>query len=80
VLLEGEARVRRRGRTINKLGPGDHFGEIALLVDRPTTASVETTTPSRIVVISRPSFKRLLRENPGIQLELLQTLAERLPD
>ena len=45
VLLEGEAVVRRRGRKVNTLGPGDFFGEIALLSERPTTATVVTTDP-----------------------------------
>jgi CRP-like cAMP-binding protein len=79
VLLEGEAVVRRKGRKINTLGPGDFFGEIALISDRPTTASVTTNGPARIVVITRPSFSRLLRTTPRIQQKMLQALAERLP-
>jgi CRP-like cAMP-binding protein len=80
ILLEGEAMVRRRGRKVNTLGPGDFFGEIALLSDRPTTATVATSTPARVAIITRANFNRLLRESPPIQLKVLKALAERLPD
>lgn len=79
ILLAGEAVVRRRGRKVNTLLPGDFFGEIALLSKRPTTASVATTAPSQIAVISRGNFTRLLRESPQVQLRVLNALAERFP-
>ncbi len=80
ILLEGEAVVRRRGRKVNTLGPGDFFGEIALLSDRPTTATVATTGPARVAFITRASFNRLLRTSPQVQLKVLKAVAERLPD
>jgi len=80
ILLEGEVVVRRRGRKINALGPGDFFGEIALLSERPTTATVTTSTAARVAIITRASFSRLLRESPRIQLKVLEAVAERLPD
>ena len=43
VLLDGAARVVRNGRTVATLGPGSHFGELALLDPGPRTASVVTT-------------------------------------
>jgi CRP/FNR family transcriptional regulator, cyclic AMP receptor protein len=79
VLLEGEAEVRRRGRKVNKLGPGDFFGEIALLTDHATTATVTTSTAVTVVVITRTNFKRLLREAPNAQWDVLQALAKRVP-
>ncbi|HEY4348879.1 MAG TPA: cyclic nucleotide-binding domain-containing protein [Gaiellaceae bacterium] len=79
VLLDGEAIVRRKGRKVNTLGPGDFFGEIALLSDRPTTAAVTASTPVRVLVIMRAAFAKLLRESPSIQAKVLKTLAERLP-
>ncbi len=79
VMLEGEAVVRRKGRKVNTLGPGDFFGEIALLSDRPTTASVTMTSPGVVVVITRGNFSRLLRESPPLQLKVLTAVAERLP-
>jgi CRP/FNR family transcriptional regulator, cyclic AMP receptor protein len=79
ILLDGKADVRRKGRKINTLGGGDFFGEIALVSDRPTTASVTTSSPASALVITSSSFKSLLREQPSVQLKVLQALAERVP-
>ena len=78
VLLEGEADVTKQGRSINKLGSGDFFGEIALVADSPRTATVTATSPVRALVITDRSFRRLLEEQPEIQTKVLQELAERL--
>jgi len=78
VLLQGEAEVTRDGRTINELGPGDFFGEIALVSDSPRTATVTATSPVRTLVITGTSFKRLMSEQPEIQRKVLLALAERL--
>jgi CRP/FNR family transcriptional regulator, cyclic AMP receptor protein len=81
VLLEGEADVIKGGSSINKLGPGDFFGEIALISDSPRTATVTATSPVRALVITDRSFRRLLDEQPEIQRKVLVVLAERLaPD
>jgi CRP-like cAMP-binding protein len=80
VLLEGEAEVRRKGRKVNTLGAGDFFGEISLVTERPTTAAVTLTEPSSALVISRPAFRRMLLAQPGVQLQVLETLAERVLD
>jgi CRP/FNR family transcriptional regulator, cyclic AMP receptor protein len=78
VLLDGSAEVRRKGKTINTLGAGDFFGEISLVTERPTTASVTLTEPSNALVISRPAFRRMLLAQPAVQLQVLETLAERV--
>jgi CRP-like cAMP-binding protein len=78
ILTDGRADVRRNGRKINALGPGDFFGEIGLVTDRLTSASVTTTTPARALVITRASFKRLLRDWPAIQQRVLSALAQRV--
>jgi CRP/FNR family cyclic AMP-dependent transcriptional regulator len=78
VLLEGEADVTRDGKTINRLGPGDFFGEIALISDSPRTATVTATTPVRTLVVTATSFKHLLDDQPEIQRKILVQLAERL--
>lgn len=78
ILTDGWADVRRRGRKINSMGPGDFFGEIGLVTDRRTSATVTTTEPARALVITRASFKSLLRDSPSIQLKVLSALAERV--
>jgi len=78
VLVEGAAEVRRGDRRVAALGPGDCFGELALLLRRPRTATVTLTAPSRLLTISAHNFRPLLMTSPEIQFKLLEALAERL--
>jgi CRP/FNR family transcriptional regulator, cyclic AMP receptor protein len=80
VLVEGAADVKRGSRVVNRLGAGDFLGEIALVTGRKRTATVTTTEPSRLLVLTASSFRRLLRDLPGLQLKVLDALAERLPE
>jgi CRP-like cAMP-binding protein len=81
VLIEGTADVKKGTRRVNKLGPGDFFGEIALVTQRPRTASVVATSPIRALVITERSFRRLLERQPKIQGKVMGALAARLgPD
>jgi len=79
VIVEGAADVKRGGRVINRLRAGDFLGEIALVTGRKRTATVTTTEPSRLLVLTAQSFRTLLRDLPGLQLKVLDALAERLP-
>jgi CRP-like cAMP-binding protein len=79
VIVEGGADVRRKGRKINTLGSGDFLGEIALIAGIPRTATVTTTEPSYVLVVTAQAFKQLLRDSPSIQLKVLEALAHRLP-
>jgi CRP-like cAMP-binding protein len=78
VLLEGSAEVTKDGRKINTLGPGDFFGEIALVSNSPRTATVTATSPIHTLVITDRAFRRLLDDVPEIQRKVLVALAERL--
>jgi CRP/FNR family transcriptional regulator, cyclic AMP receptor protein len=78
ILVDGAAEVRRRGRRVATLGPGDVFGEMALILRRPRTASVKLTEPTRLLAISAHHFRPLLIDSPEIQFKLLEALAERL--
>lgn len=81
VLIEGEADVQKGARRINRLGPGDFFGEISLVTRRPRTATVTATTPVRALVITDRSFRALLEHQPEIQGKVMSALAARLgPD
>lgn len=80
ILLEGEAVVRRHGRKLNTLRAGDFFGEIALLSERPTTASVTTATPVRLLVVTRANFNRLIRQAQDVHWSIVQALVKRVPD
>jgi CRP/FNR family transcriptional regulator, cyclic AMP receptor protein len=79
VLVEGTADVRRRGRKVNTMKDGDFFGEIALVSDRPRTATVTATSPVRVLVVTDVAFRQLLQKVPSIQAKVMATLAERWP-
>ncbi len=78
VLLSGGAEVRRDGEVVAELGPGDWVGELALLDGGPRTATVTTTAPSDLLVLTRGAFNGVLDEVPTIAHKLLVTLARRL--
>jgi len=60
------------------LGPGDFFGEIALVSRSPRTATVTATADSRLLVVTASAFRGLLDHSPRIQLRVLEALADRL--
>ena len=78
VLVEGTAEVEQGGKKVNALGPGDFFGEIALVSDGPRTATVTTSSPTVLLVLTRQAFWSLVDQMPAIERRVLKTLAERL--
>ena len=78
ILLEGEVEVTRGGQVITTLGPGSHFGEIALMAHRPRTATITAKTPVVAESIGRSGFALALAEVPGLSDELLAAMASRL--
>lgn len=78
VIVRGKATVRRRGRTIATLGPGDFVGELALLDGEPRTASVVADEPVVLLVVTAREFKPLLNTIPQLAEALLKSLATRL--
>lgn len=78
LILEGQCKVTIGGRTKAKLGPGDFFGEVALLDGGPRTATVTASTPVKLVGITGWVFRGLLMEHPSIALKTLEGVAGRL--
>ncbi len=78
IIIDGSAAVTRNGRKVATLGPGDHFGELALLDRRPRSASVVTETDMDVLVMSQRQFNGLLESVPSIARKLLSALATRL--
>lgn len=78
VIIDGEAEVTRGGRRMATVGPGDFFGEIALLERVNRTATVTAVTPLRFFVISDVAFKSVLHTDPTIEHKLLRALARRV--
>jgi CRP/FNR family transcriptional regulator, cyclic AMP receptor protein len=78
VIVDGEVSVTKNGQEIRTLGPGDFFGEIALLEDTPRTATVVAKTPLRFFVLTRRSFRSLLAHQPELEQKVLAALEERV--
>jgi CRP/FNR family transcriptional regulator, cyclic AMP receptor protein len=78
VIIDGEAEVTKGGRRVATLGPGDFFGEIALLERVNRTATVTAVSPLRFFVISDHAFNSVLDTDPAIERKLLQALARRV--
>jgi CRP/FNR family transcriptional regulator, cyclic AMP receptor protein len=78
VIVDGDAEVTKGGKKIATRGAGDFVGEIALLTTTTRTATVTSTTPLRCFILTQSDFRRVLDENPGVQLKVMKALAERL--
>lgn len=79
VIIEGTASVQQDGEQINDLGPGDFFGEVALVKDTPRTATVTATSPVRALVVTAQNFRRLIEQQPDIERTVLKALVDRFP-
>jgi len=83
VILEGTATVLVNGHERGTLGPGDHFGEIALVlpeIARSRTATVRADTQVRVGALAEWNFKGFIAEHPEVTWPLLITLARQLAD
>lgn len=79
VVAEGEAAVTIGGKEIAHLGPGDHFGELALINNRERSATVTAATPMRCLEIRFWDFRRFAHDNPDVTWKLLEHVVELLP-
>jgi CRP-like cAMP-binding protein len=79
IFVEGAGEVRRKGRRIDTVGPGDFVGEMSLLSGAPRNASVRTTSPTTLLAVTGRAFWGLLDQSPDIQRAVLKAVAERLP-
>ena len=78
VIKEGNAKVEVGGQEVRTLGPGDHFGEIALITEGPRTASVTAETELRCYGLTPWEFRPLVQTNAGIAWKILQALAKQV--
>ena len=75
LILEGTALVTRNGRRLRALGPGESFGDIAVIDGGPRSASVKAETRLRVLSLPPWEFKALLLEHPQIAYKLLIKLS-----
>lgn len=78
LIVDGSATVNHGGRDIRTLGPGDSFGDIALIDGGPRSATVVAATAMRTLSIAAWDFKPLLIEHPQIAYKLMLQLCSRL--
>ncbi len=80
IVLEGTIEVKRKGRRLARLGPGDYLGEIALIDHGPRTATAMVETEARLLVLASREFHSMLASDPRIENKILRTLAARVRD
>ncbi len=83
VILSGRVKVFLSGEdgreaVLNHQGPGEYFGEMALIDRQPRAASVMTLEPSKLMIISRSDFMDCLSANPEIAMNLIRPLNSRI--
>jgi CRP-like cAMP-binding protein len=78
VILDGTAQVTADGVSLVTLGPGDFFGEIAILGAGQRTATVTSTSPVRMLVLFGTEFRQLEAAHPAIAAELTAAMQTRL--
>ena len=82
VIVDGRASVRAgpdaSGKALATLGSGEVFGELALLLNQPRSATVVAETELDLMVLSRATFEAQRREHPEITERLLMLIAQRL--
>ncbi len=77
VVQSGTAEVTKDGEHIAEMGPGDFFGEIALVAEERRTATVTATTPMEVIVMSRASFRAIDRMLPEVHARVAKAIEDR---
>jgi CRP/FNR family cyclic AMP-dependent transcriptional regulator len=80
IIEEGTARVEVEGEVVRTLGPGEYFGEVALIDAGPRSATVTASTDLRCRGLTAWEFRPFVNEHPEVAWELLRYLVERLRD
>jgi uncharacterized protein YhbP (UPF0306 family) len=82
IVVDGEIEITREeggsSQTVNTLGPGELFGEMAILFDRPRGASAHATKPTKLLVMDGPTFRDLVAQSLGTTADFDQVIRDRL--
>lgn len=78
VVLEGQVRLSVTGRTVERVGKGGVFGEMALIDDAPRSATATAITDCTLVPVTSPRFRSLVKESPDFALDIMRLMAARL--
>ena len=77
VIEKGSAEVLRDGERIAELGPGDFLGEMGIVANAVRNATVVTTSPSTVIVMTAQAFKSVSRSNPDLASQIQAAVEER---
>jgi CRP/FNR family transcriptional regulator, cyclic AMP receptor protein len=80
VITDGEATVTVDGNEVGRLGPGDHFGELALIAERERTATVTAQTQLDCLELVSWDFREFVQGDPDVSWKLLQYVVNLLLD
>ncbi|MFZ1830327.1 MAG: cyclic nucleotide-binding domain-containing protein [Candidatus Competibacteraceae bacterium] len=78
ILVEGQVDILINGQLLETLGPGDILGEMALIEDRPRSATAIARTNSLLTPITRQHFLTLIQRTPLFAIQVMRVLASRL--
>lgn len=78
VVLEGEVELTIGDKTLETLGPGEPFGEMALIDQVPRVATAVAKTRCKLAVISEHRFLLLVQTRPEFALQIMKVMADRL--
>lgn len=78
VVLAGEVELRINGHVVEMLGPGEPFGEMALIDHAPRVATVVAKTDCTLAEISEKRFLFMVQQTPFFALQIMRVMAERL--
>ena len=78
VILQGEVELSINGEVIETLGPGEPFGEMALIDQSPRVATAIAKTPCKAVAIPEKRFLFMIQQTPYFALQIMKVMAERL--
>ncbi|MGC4111676.1 MAG: cyclic nucleotide-binding domain-containing protein [Nocardioides sp.] len=77
-LIAGSVELRKGDHTVRVLEPGDTFGEMAIVSDRPRSLTAVATEASQLAAIDERTFLFLVHETPMFAVQVMRSLAERV--
>jgi CRP/FNR family transcriptional regulator, cyclic AMP receptor protein len=78
VILDGEVEIKVRNKHLDVLGPGEIFGEMALIDAQTRSATAVAKSPCRMAVINEKQFLYMVQQTPLFSLHVMRVLAHRL--
>jgi serine/threonine protein phosphatase PrpC len=76
ILLSGSVVISKEGRLLRELGPGGHFGEMAIVDRAPRSATATVQEPCRLMILSQEGLYAIIRNDPRISVKMLWGLSE----